>query len=214
MIENDEVQAYPLQWPAGRTRTKERSRAAFHVRKTRHGETSSWTEREDIPVGRARDAVLAELERLGAKGPVISSNVRVRLDGLMSAGARPDGKDPGVAVYFRHRNTRLAFACDRWDRVADNLWSIAKTIEAIRGIERWGTGEMVAAALRGFRALPPPVRPWRMVFGYGSETKPLLSDVEKRYKEQASTEHPDRGGDSGRMAEFNAARDDARAELT
>ena len=212
--DDEKVQAFPLQWPAGRTRTGSRSRALFHVRKTRQGQGGgSWTERDEIPVGKARDHVLAELDRLGARDPVISSSVRVRLDGLMSAGARPDGGDPGVAVYFIHRKTRLCFACDRWDRVADNLWSIARTIEAIRGIERWGTGEMVAAALRGFRALPPPQKPWRMVFGYGSETTPLLADVEKRYREAAGSAHPDRGGDADRMSELNAARDDARAEL-
>lgn len=214
---NDEpkAQSYPLAWPSGRTRTAVRTRAMFHVRKTRRGSDglTNWIERDAIPVGRSRDAVLAELERLGARDPVISSNVRVRLDGLMSAGASPDGGDPGVAVYFVHRKARLCFACDRWDRVADNLWSIAKTIEAIRGIERWGTGEMVAAALRGFRALPPPQKPWRMVFGYGSETKPLLADVEKKYRDAAAGAHPDRGGNADTMAELNAARDDARAEL-
>ncbi len=214
-MSDDQAQAYPLQWPQGRTRAGVRERARFHVRRSHPSEGGSYnyTSRDEIPIGRARDAVIDELVRLGARDVVISSNIRLRLDGLMYAGAKPDGGDPGVAVYFRFRGGRLAFACDRWDRVADNLWSIAKTIEALRGIERWGTGEMVAAALKGFRALAPPVRPWRMVFGYGSETKPLLTDVEKRYRERASAEHPDRGGDPGRMAELNAARDDARSEL-
>lgn len=217
MRDDEKAQSYPLQWPAGRTRTYSRARALFHVRKTRHLHKDSgggtFEAREEIPVGRARDAVLAEIERLGGRDPVISSNVRVRLDGLMSGTARPEGGDPGVAVYFILRKQRMAFANDRWDRVADNLWAIAKSIEAIRGLERWGTGEMVAAALKGYRALPPPQRPWRMVLGYGSEVRPLLTEVERRYQEQAKLLHPDRGGDSSSMAELNAARDDARAEL-
>lgn len=195
-------QAYPLQWPDGRTRSNTRERSRF----------GRWN--APIPLGRARDEVLEELRRLGAKDVVFSTNLRVRLDGLPYADAKPDNGDPGVAVYFLYRRERMCFPCDRWDRVADNLWSIAKSIEAIRGLERWGTGEMVAAALKGYRALPPPQKPWRMVFGYGAETKPLLSDVEKRYRAAAGDLHPDRGGDSSRMAELNAARDDARAELS
>lgn len=201
MTEQNE-QAYPLQWPDGRTRTSSRSRARF-------GRSGA-----PIPVVRARLAVLEEIRRLGGRDVVISSNVRTRLDGLPYADAKPDGGDPAVAVYFLYQKQRVAFACDRWDRLADNLWSIAKSIEAIRGLERWGTGEMVAAALKGYRALPPPQKPWRMVFGYGAETRPLLADVEKRYRTNAATLHPDRpGGDASRMAELNAARDDARAEL-
>jgi hypothetical protein len=48
----------------------------------------------------------------------------------------------------------MCFACDRWDSVADNVQAIRKTIEALRGIERWGTGDMVQRAFAGFVALP------------------------------------------------------------
>lgn len=189
---------FPLAWPAGRTRTKFRASSAF-------GEHS---------IASARDAVLRELARLGAKDPVVSTNVRVRLDGLLRSDSRVEGGDPGVAVYFVFRKQRMCFANDRWTLLADNLWAIAKSIEAIRGLERWGTGEMVAAALQGYRALPPQKKPWRMVFGYGSDEKPPLRQVEAKYAIAAAAEHPDRGGDTQRMAELNVARDDARAELS
>ncbi len=48
---------------------------------------------------RARDDLVAELRRFGAKDVVLSTSVPLRLDGLPLAAARqPD--DPGVAVYF------------------------------------------------------------------------------------------------------------------
>jgi hypothetical protein len=49
--------------------------------------------------------------------------------------------DVGVAVYFSYRNQQRCFACDRWNRIQDNMQAISKTIEALRGIERWATGD-------------------------------------------------------------------------
>jgi hypothetical protein len=53
--------------------------------------------------------------------------------------------------------------------IRDNLQAVAKTIEALRGIDRWGTREMVDAAFQAFAAIPAsasagiqvrPKRPW------------------------------------------------------
>lgn len=65
--------AYPLQWPEGWPRTPYGARetdARFR------GPTYGLT------FGRARDQMLAELELLGAKNVVISSNLELRQDGL------------------------------------------------------------------------------------------------------------------------------------
>lgn len=62
--------------------------------------------------------------------------------------------DPGVAVYFKRKGKEMCFACDCWRHVQDNMYAVAMTIEALRGIARWGTGDMMEASLRGFTALP------------------------------------------------------------
>ncbi len=191
---------FPLQWPSDRPRTRTRAHSRF-------GRGAGWT------VAQARDYLIAELERLGTKRPVISSNISLRLDGLLRA-SQGEPADPGVAVYFEKDGQRVAFACDRWNRVADNLYSIAKTVEALRGIERWGTGDMVRAAFRGFRALPLPVRPWRTVFGFAADDRVSIGEVEKRFRDSAGVNHPDKGGLPSVMAELSAARDDARRELS
>jgi hypothetical protein len=67
--------------------------------------------------------------------------------------------DPGVAVYFELNGRSQVFACDKWDRVEDNLQAIRKTIEAIRGIERWGSSEMLNRIYKGFQALPEQTGP-------------------------------------------------------
>jgi len=198
-------EAYPLQWPNGRPRTERwrRERAKF-----------------EVTFARARDNIVAEIGRLAGRYPdpnvVISTNIALRRDGLPLANQRqPD--DPGVAVYFTYKKRPMSFACDRWDKIEHNMQAIAKTIEALRGIARWGTGDMLEAAFTGFSALPPPIsasqapRSWRDVFGTGVNTRAQLSEI---YRRLASAHHPDRGGDPSKMSELNQARDAALRELS
>jgi len=135
-------------------------------------------------------------------------DVELRLDGIPYANRRnPD--DPAAAVYFKRNGKPFCFACDRWDRVEDNVWAIAKTIDALRGIERWGTGEMGGAAFTGFAALPAPTSKggWFIVLGVPSHAS--TSEVEEAYTRMARKHHPDRNpGDHNAtvmMQEINAA---------
>ncbi len=200
-------QAYPLQWPAGRKRTNRWSREHAKF---------------DVTFARARDNIVKEVQLLAggrwASDPatVISTNIALRRDGLPLAGQRqPD--DPGVAVFFTYKKRQMSFACDRWHKIEHNMQAIAKTIEALRGIARWGTGDMLEAAFTGFTALPPPPaqaatgkRHWRDVFGTSVQTREDLSGL---YRRLAAAYHPDRGGDPAKMAELNTARDEALQEL-
>lgn len=197
------AEAYPLEWPAGRKRTE-----------SWHRENAKF----DVSFARARDNIVAEIGRLAGKYPdpqiVISTNIALRRDGLPLASQRqPD--DPGVAVYFLYKRRQMSFACDRWRKIEHNMQAIAKTIEALRGIARWGTGDMLEAAFTGFTALPPPsasspapqaARNWRDVFGTGVHTRAELNEV---YRRLASAFHPDKGGDQHKMAELNRARAEA-----
>lgn len=190
------VPAYPLQWPAGRSRTPgyRRTRARF-----------------DTTFAISRDELFRELKRLGARSVVLSTNVELRQDGIPYAHRRqPD--DVGVAVYFSHKSRQVCFACDRWDRIEDNIRAVCKTIEALRGIERWGTGDMVEAAFTGFQALPPAAgrRPWPDVLGVPRDA--MIGVAELAYRRLVWQNHPDRGGNTAHMAEINAAWDEFRKE--
>lgn len=197
------AEAYPLYWPAGRPRTDRHRRARSKFETT---------------FARARDELVRELKLLGARNVVLSTNIALRRDGLPLAGQRqPD--DPGVAVYFS-RTTKgverqLCFACDRWEKVEDNVWAVCKTIDALRGIARWGTGDMIDAAFTGFQALPaPPVmvdrRAWWEVLGVDRDFEER--NVHYRYLELSRRHHPDRGGDPKVMEEINSAYDDFKRE--
>lgn len=135
------IPAYPLQWPSGWPLTKEPQRARF-----------------GLSMDRSQRHLVAEIERLGGTSLVISTNLPVRRDGLPYAGARVPREAPGgagVAAYFYWNGRQVVFACDRYTEVGDNIRAIGLTIEAMRGIERWGATGVLERAFTGFAALPP-----------------------------------------------------------
>lgn len=145
-----------------------------------------------------------ELRLLGARNVVLSTNVELRRDGLPYAN-RPEPGDSGAAAYFTHNGKSMCFSCDRWDRVRDNIRAIEKTIAAMRGIERWGTGEMVQAAFSGFEALPPPDQmppapdsAWWVVLGIGQDAS--LDQIKVAWRDRCREA-------GGATVELNAARD-------
>lgn len=180
------TEAFPLQWPAGRPRTKYPERSSF-----------------EVTLGRSIRDVQDEVRRLGGAQLVISSNLPLRRDGMPYANASQPA-DRGVAVYFRYKKRPMCFACDRWNKIEDNMRAISHTIAALRGIERWGTGQMVEQAFTGFVALPAPEQPWQ-VLGLDTST-PTPEQIEDAYRRLAMRHHPDRGGDAQEMARINAAR--------
>ncbi len=189
------TEAYPLHWPPGRPRARRRERSRF-----------------SMPPGQARDNLLNQLRMMGARHVVLSSDVALRQDGLPYAGRTPPD-DPGVAVYFEWKKRQMCFACDRWDRVHDNTHAVGKTIEALRGLDRWGTGDMVEAAFTGFEALPAPETemPWWEVLGL-DHRPPNLITAEGQYRAVSKTAHPDNGGSHERVSKLNHAIEQARGD--
>ena len=137
------TQAYPLQWPAGRPRTTDNQRIDSRFK------LNSAT-KHDVQV-----ELFWECERMGGEYIVISTMIEVRRDGLPYANRRAP-EDPGVAVYFRREDRNVSFACDQYSRIWENMRAITKTIEALRGIERWGGQQQFDRSIQGFTALPAP----------------------------------------------------------
>jgi hypothetical protein len=160
-------------------------------------------------LSRNRDDVIRELDLLGARNVLISSDLQTRADGLPRASQRqPD--DPGVAVYFTLDGEQQCIPCDKWDNVEQNLRAVALTIEALRGLDRWGAKEMVRAAFRGFKALPESVivtpytaRPWHEVLEVSPTASPEV--IRAAWKQQLLKHHPDRGGEQAAFEEVQRA---------
>ena len=210
-------QRFPLAWPMGWKRTpgRQRRRAAFSkstaIRQEAVGGQPPTTVRKIRPltVADAIQRLTGELERLGATQELLSSNVNLRLDGLPRSGqSEPD--DPGAAVYFRLTGKPRCLACDRWDRVADNIAAVAQHIDALRRIDRYGVGTM-EQAFAGYAALPPATQDWWLVL----EVRPdaTLEIVEEAFRRLARQHHPDVGGSHDMMVRLSEAREIARQVL-
>src|SRR6185369_17936789 len=106
--------------------------------------------------------------------------------------------------YFVLKSEPHALACDRWDRVADNLRAIALHIAAIRGMDRWGVGSLAQAfAGYGMKQLAEvgARKPWWELLGL-KEKPGSPAIVQQRFRELALQHHPDRGGNGNQMAEI------------
>lgn len=172
-----EVQSFPLHWPEHWPRAKSRQNAPFQM-----------------TLAGARDHLMNELRLMGARYIVLSSNLELRRDGLPYANQRKP-EDAGVSVYFQWHGKQMTFACDRWNKVEDNIRAIGKTIEALRGIDRWGASDMMERAFSAFEALPPPegfTQTCWTVLGVPEGSSP--EEIAAAYRSLARMAHPDKGG--------------------
>ncbi len=136
--------------------------------------------------------MMSEVRLLPANNMVISTNIKLRIDGLPYSNQRPPN-DCGAAVYFQYNGQPIVFACDRWRTVEENLWAIVKHLEALRGQERWGVGNL-EQAFAGYMALPAPEGGnWWEVLGVSQTASP--DDVRAAYRGLVRQHHPDAGGD-------------------
>ncbi|HEX3818616.1 MAG TPA: J domain-containing protein [Chthoniobacterales bacterium] len=196
--------AFPLCWPAGWKRSTFREHGQF-----------------DGTPDKVRRDLLQEIDRiaLGKRAVthtirafvVVSTDVPLRKDGEPHANFRPN--DPGVAVYFKRNERPVCLACDKYDAVWKNMRAIAKTIEALRGIERWGSSQLLDRAFEGFTALPEKTGPscWD-VLGLDASSA-TETEVTAAYREKAKDAHPDQGGSSEAFNELTQAKDIALATL-
>lgn len=194
------IQAYPLHWPEGWPRTKQPSDSRF-----------------DTSLANARDGLFHELELLHAKNIILSTNIPLRNDGIPYARYKAL-EDHGVAVYFELDGLSQVFANDRWTRVEDNIQAIRKSIEAIRGLERWGSSDMLNRAFRGFQALPEKASEstnelWWNILGVSIDAE--WEEVRRAFKSKSKIFHPDNPqGSTEKMVKLNQAYNEAKSYFT
>lgn len=127
-----------------------------------------------------------EVRALGGGDIIIGcglSEYEVRQDGLPRANARQPGH-PGVELSFDSRYGRLTYATDVFLDWRDNVRAIAKGLEALRAVDRWGVAKR-GQQYAGFALLTA---------GPGQEE--LGRQLVERYgsvKEAIRRTHPDTG---------------------
>ncbi len=188
-----EITKYPLSWPYNVARIPPHQRESARF--------------EDWTIHEATKFVLREINRLNGNwhdwedgSVIISSNLRYKRDGTPFSGQEePD--DPGIAIYFDLQFERggkvhkrpVVLSCDKWTRVAWNIYAVGKDIEAQRGRHRWGCTN-VEQAFRGYLAIPERTggASWWEVLGVLSTASE--TEVRDAFRVKALTEHPDKGG--------------------
>ncbi|MCX6217649.1 J domain-containing protein [Spirosoma sp.] len=205
---------YPLTWPAGRRR-----RATPESTKTA------------VSLASARDHLLKQMDALGAKIIVISSNAALRKDGLPSA-RQPKLGDMGVAVWFKWTLTSewLCISCDLYDSIAGNIRAIGLSVAEIRGFTNRLAIPMYATIGELFSCKPPPVEQkpppkqekqpppphkwpegdWRNVLQIVGKVV-TYSQVQTNYRRLAKQYHPDKpGGSTIKFQELQEAYEKAK----
>jgi hypothetical protein len=183
-----EVTEGRLTWPETKPRAAQRTGSQFKSE-----------------VAKANREIDDELARWGVRQFIISRNNQRIFSG-----------DPGAAVWWLDRRKALrVLACDKYQKLADNLHALYLTLSAMRALERWGAYTAEQAAEGARLALPPPAAfaetPWWETLGV--ERHWPLKAIEAVWLTRLEKAHPDRGGDPDEAATLNAAMDAARQEL-
>ncbi|MEN5117458.1 J domain-containing protein [Luteimonas sp. TWI662] len=199
------IEAYPLTWPVYRPRTPRAERKVADFGKRDNNPSGGFRYKRALTIADAISRVHSEISaftrtgrpwRINPNDVVISTNVPTTRAGLPYSTAKAP-QDSGVAVYFTLDGEDYCLACDRWTRVADNLAAIAAHLGAMRGMERWGVGDL-RQAFAGYAQLQGPVAlSWRDVLD--------PADPVGSYRRLRSKAHPDRGGSDAEFAKVEAA---------
>jgi hypothetical protein len=190
------MEAYPLQWPEGWSRTPadQRKNSAYKV-----------------TPGKALRDLLTSVIKLGGVLPIVSSNLPVRRDGFPYTNvAQPT--DPGVAVYWVRGGRQEVMACDRWNRSWENMRAIYHGIEGLRAMERAGATQIMERAFQAF-ALPSGKKTWRQVLDIEPNYTPSAEMLKKSARALMAKYHPDRtDGDEEKFKEVQRALAEALLE--
>lgn len=171
------IEAYPLCWPSDYRRTPGNS-----IKRSRFKTT----------LAQARDYVNAEIDRLGGRQSIVSTNMPLKQNGDMYADwSRYKMTDHGVAVYFMYNGKQVCLCCDTYEKIWENMYAVGRTIAALRQINRDGVSDFLNRTFTGFKALPDPLDIWEWL---GIQSTKNVADIRRAFKKKSFEHHPDQNG--------------------
>ena len=210
--------SYPLNWPAGKTRTSDWDRMGSVYKKNGR----------NVTLAESQTRLYLSLDKFNnqGKGFVVNTDdadlcelrtmMQLRRDGQFFLSDQKTPPDAGAVVYFQIDNSPITIAIDRFVKIEQNIAACAAAIDSLRQLFRVDAGTFLAAA-SGLNALPAPsvvANPnWRTVLGFDQRYSPTLDEVKHNYRTMAKAAHPDSGGTKQTMAALNIAYSEAKTEL-
>ena len=202
MANNFEYRVTPLPsaWPGKATPSYQRRRAPF----------------KSVP-GRALTLLGREINMLRGKNVRIAIDVdesRIRQDGMLYSNAR--ARTPAVIVSFDVSDGTLQFPCDTFTFWEANVDAIARALEALRMVDRYGVQQ--GRQYTGFKAIPASTGPtmnaetaavvlsnYHATIDYNSVLKSWEAARDCLRAARAKV-HPDAGGSEERWHNVEVAR--------
>lgn len=193
-------------WPDGMTVAPIREwPGALTVRRQRSNFSASWSATLSL--------LTSELRHLGAKERELLVAIRpedFRRDGKPRANAKQD--HPGVILSFDAKVGHLSYAVDTFDRWQDNVRGIAKSLEALRMVDRYGTTKH-GEQYRGFMAIEATAAPAGFASTYEAQQwckriagyEPDETWTRRIFREAQRAAHPDMGGDPAKFQRLSLA---------
>jgi hypothetical protein len=183
--------------------------------------------RQEIPWSETRSDLERELRQIGVREAQVQLALTerdIRIDGEIRANAKL--LHPGVVLSFVHPKVGpVLFACDRWTTWQANIRGIAKGLEALRLVERYGITQSFEQ-YTGWKAIgagvPMPAAQMtadeaaRFIADHADASdQPGLADriladpakyLDYAYRRAAKALHPDVGGDEVKFKRLQEAK--------
>lgn len=187
------IEAYPLCWPSDYRRTPGNS-----IKRSRFKTT----------LAQARDYVNAEIDRLGGRQSIVSTNIPLKQNGDMYADwNRFKITDHGVAVYFMYNGKQVCLCCDTYEKIWENMHAVGRTIAALRQINRDGVSDFLNRTFTGFKAIEAPTDTWAELEISQTKDKEV---IKKAFWKKAAIVHPDKAtGSTDAFKRLQGAYNDA-----
>lgn len=184
------VEPLPPVWPGKATPGYARKRSPFKT---------IWT--------KTLGELAREVKHLRGKNVRIAVDVEprfIRNDGQLYSNARPSS--PAVIVTFDVPDGVLSFPADQYLGWQENVTAVARTMEALRSVDRWGVQQ--GRQYAGFKALPGAGQTTTTMTAHDAakllvffapdfDVATILADAEQAGRAIRAAQmktHPDRGG--------------------
>lgn len=171
------ITSFPLCWPLDVPFTEKRIRLNI-------------SRYQKLNMTQAKKFILKQFKNI--PGPtmsiVVSTNVPVDNDGWYHHDNASDAYDKGAAVWW-YQNKRLkVMYCDKYNRIEDNMYAIAKGLEAIIKCKRWINEKYLPDMFETFNYNGAFKPHWRHVFDnyQGNDIQTVKALYEQKLSEHGS----------------------------